>query len=151
MKNGLFTIILSGKDRGAGHVNQLKQHQKLVFIKRRFCYQFGEITKELSILNSYHPTERSILLSTLNNEIKQCGWRKAARIDKSKKCCIPSWQCKATRIFGQNLLELDWDVLPHPPYSPDLAPSDYFLFRSLQNSLNGKNFNNDDDIKSYLI
>ena len=27
--------------------------------------------------------------------------------------------------------------------------SDYFLFRSLQNSLNGKNFNN--DIKSYLI
>ncbi|KAG6803711.1 Ammar1 transposase [Apis mellifera caucasica] len=51
----------------------------------------------------------------------------------------------------QKLLELGWDVLPHPPYSPDLAPSDYFLFRSLQNSLNGKNFNNDDDIKSYLI
>ena len=42
-------------------------------------------------------------------------------------------------------------ILPHPPYSPDLAPSDYFLFRSLQNSLNGKNFNTDDDIKSYLI
>ena len=51
----------------------------------------------------------------------------------------------------QKLLELGWDVLPHPPYSPDLAPSDYFLFRSLQNSLNDKNFNNDDDIKSYLI
>ena len=32
-----------------------------------------------------------------------------------------------------------------------LAPSDYFLFRSLQNSSNGKNFNNDDDIESYLI
>ena len=30
-------------------------------------YKFGGITKELSILNSYHPTERSILLSTLNN------------------------------------------------------------------------------------
>lgn len=25
----------------------------------------------------------------------------------------------------------------HPPYSPDLAPSDYHLFRFLQNSLNG--------------
>ena len=67
MKNGLFTTILSGKDRGADHVNQLKQHQKLVFIERRFCYQFGGITKELSILNSYHPTERLILLSTSNN------------------------------------------------------------------------------------
>ena len=54
-------------------------------------------------------------------------------------------------VTRQKLLELGWDVLPHPPYSPDLAPSDYFLFRSLQNSLNAKNFNNDDDIKSYLI
>jgi hypothetical protein len=26
--------------------------------------------------------------------------------------------------------ELDWEILPHP-YSPDLAPSDYHLFRSL--------------------
>lgn len=28
----------------------------------------------------------------------------------------------------QKLMELDWDLLPHPPYSPDLAPSDYHLF-----------------------
>ena len=53
-------------------------------------------------------------------------------------------------VTRQKLLELGWDVLLHPPYSPDLAPSDYFLFRSLQNFLNDKNFNND-DIKSYLI
>jgi len=39
------------------------------------------------------------------------------------------------------LLKLGWDVLPHPPYSSDLAPSDFHLFRSLQNSLNGKSFN----------
>ena len=37
----------------------------------------------------------------------------------------------------QKLRELGWEVLMHPPYSPDLAPSDYHLFRSLQNSLNG--------------
>lgn len=54
-------------------------------------------------------------------------------------------------VTRQKLLELGWDVLPHPPYSPDLAPSDYFLFRSLQNSLNGKNFNNDDDVKSHML
>ncbi|GFV18741.1 mariner Mos1 transposase [Trichonephila clavipes] len=34
-------------------------------------------------------------------------------------------------VTRQTLLELGWDVLLHPPYSPDLAPSDYF-FRSLQ-------------------
>lgn len=51
----------------------------------------------------------------------------------------------------QQLLELDWDVLPHPPYSPDLAPSDYYLFRSLNNFLNGKMFKDDDEVKSHLV
>ncbi|KAG5311589.1 SETMR methyltransferase, partial [Acromyrmex insinuator] len=44
---------------------------------------------------------------------------------------------KRSAITQQKLVQLGWDVLPHPP---DLAPSDYHLFRSLQNSLNGKSF-----------
>ncbi|GFY08396.1 histone-lysine N-methyltransferase SETMAR [Trichonephila clavipes] len=38
-------------------------------------------------------------------------------------------------VTRQKLLQLEWDTMPHPPYSPDLAPSDYHLFRSLQNFL----------------
>ena len=45
----------------------------------------------------------------------------------------------------QKLLQLAWEVLIHPPYSPDIAPLDFHLFRSLQNSLNGKNFNSLED------
>jgi histone-lysine N-methyltransferase SETMAR len=30
-----------------------------------------------------------------------------------------------------DIQEFDWEILSHPPYSPDLAPSDYHLFRSL--------------------
>jgi len=37
----------------------------------------------------------------------------------------------------QKLRELGWKIWMHPPCNPDLAPSDYYLFRSLQNSLNG--------------
>ena len=54
-------------------------------------------------------------------------------------------------VARQKLLELGWDVLSHPPHSPDLAPSDYHLFRSMQKSLNGKIFNDADDVKSHLI
>ena len=51
----------------------------------------------------------------------------------------------------QKLLRLDWEVMLHPPYSPDLAPSDYYLFRSLQNSLNGKTLNDNKAVKSHLV
>ena len=50
----------------------------------------------------------------------------------------------------QKLLQLRWEVLIHPPYLPDTAPSDFHLFRSLQNSLNGKNFNSLEDYKRHL-
>ena len=50
----------------------------------------------------------------------------------------------------QKLLQLGWEVLIHPPYSPDSAPSDLHLFTSLWNSLNGKNFNSLEDCKRHL-
>ena len=50
----------------------------------------------------------------------------------------------------QKLMDIGWDLMLHPPYSPDLAPSDYHLFRSLDNSLRGKTFNDDDAVKSHL-
>ena len=50
----------------------------------------------------------------------------------------------------QKLLQLGWEVLIHPPYSPDIAPLDFHLFLSLQNSLNVKNFNSLEDCKRHL-
>ena len=40
----------------------------------------------------------------------------------------------------QKSLQLGWEVLIPPPYSPDIEPSNFHLFWSLQNSLNGKEF-----------
>ena len=39
-------------------------------------------------------------------------------------------------------------ILPHPPYSPDISPCDYYLFLSLSNFLSNKRFNSEEDIKT---
>ncbi|GFN94959.1 histone-lysine N-methyltransferase SETMAR [Plakobranchus ocellatus] len=37
-----------------------------------------------------------------------------------------------------------WDIIPHPAYSADLAPSDFHLFGSLKHHLGGKKFEDED-------
>ena len=37
--------------------------------------------------------------------------------------------------------------MPHLPYSPDLAPTDHHLFRSLSNFLKEKSFDNFEQLK----
>ncbi|EGI67992.1 Mariner Mos1 transposase, partial [Acromyrmex echinatior] len=39
------------------------------------------------------------------------------------------------KVVKKYLETLKWDVLPHPPYSPNIAPSDYWLFRRMQHDL----------------
>lgn len=39
-------------------------------------------------------------------------------------------------------------VLEHPPYSPDLAPSDFYLFTHLKQHLRGTRFNDKDELKT---
>jgi histone-lysine N-methyltransferase SETMAR len=44
------------------------------------------------------------------------------------------------------ITKLGWTVLPHPPYSPDLAPSDFHLFGSLKDVIRGKRFGSNDEV-----
>ena len=48
---------------------------------------------------------------------------------------------EATTSFG-------WTTLPHPPYTPDLAPSDYHLFGAMKELLRGKHYENDEKVKT---
>jgi histone-lysine N-methyltransferase SETMAR len=41
-----------------------------------------------------------------------------------------------------------WEILPHPPYSPDLAPLDFHLvFPKMKKHLRGQRFKSSEDIQ----
>lgn len=40
---------------------------------------------------------------------------------------------------------------PHPPYSPDLAPSDFYLFGALKSRIKGIEFRDCDEIKEWIM
>jgi hypothetical protein len=48
----------------------------------------------------------------------------------------------------QTLVYLEFSVQPHPPYSPDLAPSDYSLFDKMKDPSCSSQFSNDDNFES---
>jgi hypothetical protein len=48
------------------------------------------------------------------------------------------------------LTDNNMTVMPHPPYSPDLAPSDFFLFPKLKMMLKGRRFQTVEEIQREL-
>ncbi|UYV61998.1 hypothetical protein LAZ67_1007381 [Cordylochernes scorpioides] len=58
----------------------------------------------------------------------------------------PHTSCKTV----STIIKLGFEVIEHPAYSPDLAPSDYFLFGLLKKELKGKRFDSDEDVQKVV-
>ncbi|GFX83155.1 mariner Mos1 transposase [Trichonephila clavipes] len=54
------------------------------------------------------------------------------------------------KVVKTYLETLKWEVLPHPLYSPDLAPSDYHLFRSMAHGLADQHFRSYEEVKNWI-
>ena len=79
--------------------------------------------------------------------VSQC--RHAQRKERG----IPMWFLQDNGAIHKSaesmrvLEESGFDLLDHPPYSPDLAPSDFYLFRHMKRHLRGKQFVDAEDLK----
>ena len=62
---------------------------------------------------------------------------------------VAAWQCKTAHCSRNNWSSGDakFEVLSHPPYSPDLAPSDFHFFPHLKRDLKGTHFTSDNEVK----
>jgi len=49
-----------------------------------------------------------------------------------------------SRVAQAIVKDIGFEQLSYPPYSPDLAPSDFYLFRHLKQHLRGMRFFDDD-------
>ena len=54
------------------------------------------------------------------------------------------------RMTLQKLTDLGYETLPHPPYSPDLSPTDYHLFKHLAAFLSNKTFRSNAEVESFF-
>ena len=46
----------------------------------------------------------------------------------------------AACLTSEAIAKMGWEVLPHPSYSPDVAPSDYHLFGFVKDQLRGQRY-----------
>jgi hypothetical protein len=85
--------------------------------------------------------------------VKFC-WVEASRSNSQKtsrptgKMDIASWQCHRARATQEIIQELQWKLLEHLPYSPDLAPSDFHLSGPLKNHPGGKRFADNEKVET---
>ncbi|CAH2086548.1 unnamed protein product [Euphydryas editha] len=57
---------------------------------------------------------------------------------------------RTTHVTRQTLKDKEFSEIDHPPYSPDLVPSDFFLFSNLKKDLPGWRFADDNEMKTVV-
>ena len=71
-------------------------------------------------------------------------WQYPCTCHTTKRC----WLCD-TQL--QKLNKLGYKVLPHPPYSPDLPPTNYHFFKHLDNFFQGEHFHNQKEAEKKML
>jgi len=85
----------------------------------------------------------SSLLVQLNDIFKEKGRQKFSKAVLFLHDNANAHQALATQ---KTLNYLGFQCLDHPPYSSDLAPSDYFLFPGLKKQLNSRHFSSEAEV-----
>ena len=81
----------------------------------------------------------TICLPEVFEEIRKTNRRKRIILHHDNASSHTSRQTTAY-LTGQNI-----EIMGHPPYSPDLAPNDFFLFPHIKNKLRGQRFSSPED------
>jgi len=149
MKNGSTTITQKRGNHG-NHLAMLQHPQpsRIHGKKLMLCIwwdQLGVVYYELLKLNETI-TEALYRIQLMSRALKE----KRAHSRHDKIILLHDNARPHVAVPVKTYLEtLKW-VLPHPPYSPDIAPSDYHLFRSMKHGLSEQHFISYEDTKNCI-
>lgn len=96
--------------------------------------------KGVSITGEYYAS----ILERLKEAIKE---KRRGKLTKGVLLLHDNAPVHKSRVALAALHKVGFEIVNHPPYSPDLAPSDYFLFPKMKKELRGKKFTADDEVK----
>jgi len=83
--------------------------------------------------------------------ISACGKKQPGLITKGVLFLQENARAHTAHRTTCTLQQLGWEVLPYPPYSPDLTLSDFHLFGPLKKFLGGQHFSTDDEVKQAVL
>lgn len=92
-------------------------------------------------------TINGVYYATLLDELKKNIEEKRPGLAKKKILFHQdNAPCHKSAIAMAKINELQFELLPHAPYSPDLAPSDFYLFPNLKKFHAGKKYESDEEV-----
>ena len=93
-------------------------------------------------------------LGTISNALEEIGKvKKLGRWVPHKlyhKLLHDNSRPHVSKVTQSKIEDLGWKVLPHALYSPDLGPTDYHLFRSMQHYLRDVQLKNVEKVKKWV-
>ena len=112
----------------------------------------GWNTKGLMHFELLNPGQKitTQLYSQELNRVCQALQRKRVDTSKTKFLQINA-RPHIAKITQQEIEEMGWELLPHPPYSLNLTSFDYYLFRSIQHFLEEQKFKHSKEVKIWGI
>ena len=109
-----------------------------------FCDCHGVIltdylSKGETITGAYYCT----LLNQLRDALKI---KRRGMLTKGVRLLADNAPAHSSQAAVMEARQCGYEILPHPPYSPALAPSDFFLFPQMKTPLRGRRFDDTDEV-----
>ena len=136
MRSGYSTTTPKRKNTMLSPVNRCHrpqhQHYGRTFMVRRSCSVSGGTKRVLFTMSCWNlaiPLRYRLQLIRLSRALRE----KRPEYEQRHEVILLHDNARPhIAKIVKKYLEKKWDVLPHSPYSPDIAPSDYWLFQRMQ-------------------